>query len=292
MPRRRLSVRKIEEVLRLQAAGRSRAQIAQSVSLGKTTVTEYLARAQRAGLSWPLPAGLDGESLEAQLFPASAKEAARPVPDWLHVHSELKKHRHVTLKLLWLEWREDHPEGWGFTQFCTHYRAWLQTQDPVMRTDYKAGERMFVDFAGDTMPVVDQETGEIRQAQIFVSALGASGLIYVEAVWDQTLPSWLMAHRRAWEFYGGCTEILTPDNLKSGVTRACWYDPDINPSYQHLAAHFNTTVLPTRAAAPRDKASSSRKCWWWRGGFWRRCVIAPSLPWASSTRPSPSSSSR
>lgn len=255
MPRRRVSVRKLEEVLRLRAAGHSISQIAQSVRLGQTTVQEYLVRARAAGVDWPLPEEMDAEGLEAKLFPASVGVPVRPVPDWLAVHRELKKPGHVTLKLLWLEWREEHPDGWGITQFCTHYRKWLSVQDPVMRTEYKAGERLFVDYAGDTVPVVDPQTGEIRQAQIFVATLGASGLVYVEASWDQTLSSWLMAHRRAFEFYGGSVAVLTPDNLKSGVTRACWYDPDINPSYSHLASHFNAIVLPTRTAAPRDKAA-------------------------------------
>jgi transposase len=250
-------MRKIAEVLRLKSRGLNNRDIARSTGVGKTTVYEYLARAEAAGVGWPLPPELDEAVLEATLFPPPTAELAarRPEPDWRAVHRELKRGKHVTLRLLWIEWRQDHPEGWGYSQFCEHYGSWLCEQDLVMRIEYAAGERMFVDFTGDRMPVIDPATGEVTMAEIFVSVLGASGMLYVEATRGQDLQSWLLAHVRAWDAYGGVARVTVPDNLKSGVTKACWYDPEVNPSYLQMARHFNTVILPTRTARPRDKAA-------------------------------------
>jgi transposase len=251
-------VRKIGEVLRLQAQGLSQREIGQSVGAAKTTVREYLRRAAVAGIRWPLPEGLDDSQLEAKLFPPLIVAAGkrRPLPEWVEVHRELKSRRHVTLMLLWLEYRESHPDGLGYSQFCWQYRRWQGAQDVVMRLGYRGGERLFVDYAGDTVPVIDPDTGEIRSAQIFVAALGASGLLYAEASWSQDLGSWLLAHVHCFEVLGGVPEAVTPDNLRSGVSRACWYDPEINPSYLELARHYGTAILPTRIAKPRDKAAA------------------------------------
>lgn len=251
-------MRKIGEVLRLQAQGLSQREIGQSVGAAKTTVREYLRRAAVAGIRWPLPEGLDDSQLEAKLFPPPMVAAgkSRPLPEWVEVHRELKSRRHVTLMLLWLEYRESHPDGLGYSQFCWQYRRWQGAQDVVMRLEYRGGERLFVDYAGDTVPVIDPDTGEIRSAQIFVAALGASGLLYAEASWSQDLGSWLLAHVHCFEALGGVPEAVTPDNLRSGVTRACWYDPEINPSYLELARHYGTAILPTRIAKPRDKAAA------------------------------------
>ena len=259
MPRRRLPLRKISEVLRLTAQGLSRRQVSQSVGLARSTVADYVERAQLAGVSWPLPEGLEGDTLDAKLFPPSPvlDPETRAVPDWREVHRELKRRRHVTLLLLWLEFRADHPEGWSYSQFCLHYRQWLGTQDVVMRFEYRGGERLFVDYSGDTMPLTDPQTGEIDQAQIFVAAMGASGLLYVEAEPGQDLASWLGGHVRCFEFLGGVPEVVTPDNLRAGVTKACWYDPEINPSYLELAQHYGTVILPTRIAHPRDYPEDS-----------------------------------
>ena len=252
-------MRKTTEVLRLAAQGLSQRQIAAGAGVGKTTVVEYLTRAAKAGISWPLPEGMDAEALDAALFPAVAAEVAnrrRPVPDWREVHRQLKDRRHhVTLRLVWMEWKADHPDGWNYSQFCHHYRAWLGTRDVVMRLSYAGGERMFVDFSGDKARHVDPGTGEVIEAEVFVSVLGASGMIYAEATRGQDLDSWLTAHIHAWSAYGGVAAVTVPDNLKSGVTKACWYDPEVNPSYAELARHFNTVVLPTRTAKPRDKAA-------------------------------------
>ena len=248
-------MRKIREALRLKAAGLTMREVAANIGAAPATVHEYLVRAETAGLSWPLPEDLDEEALEALLFPPPTGGPARPVPDWREVHRELRSGKHVTLRLVWLEWKAEHPDGWGYSQFCSHYDRWLGSQEVVMRLSYPAGERTFVDFSGDKVPVTDPATGEVAQAEVFVAVLGASGMLYVEATPDQALASWLMAHVHAFETYGGVTVATTPDNLKSGVTKACYYDPEINRSYSELADHYGTIILPTRTYRPRDKAA-------------------------------------
>jgi transposase len=247
-------MRKINEVLRLKAAGLSVREIAANTGAARTTVYEYLVRAQAAGLSWPLPDDMAPEAVEAKLFPPATAELAarRPVPVWREVHRELSR-KHVTLRLVWLEWKQDYPDGWGYSQFCWHYEQWLGTQDLVMRFSWAGGERAFVDFSGDKLPIAEPTTGEISHAEVFVAVLGASGLVYVEATRGQDLGSWLMAHVHAYEAYGGVPVATTPDNLRAGVTKACYYDPELNPSYAELARHYGTVILPTRVARPRDK---------------------------------------
>jgi hypothetical protein len=201
VPQRRLSMRRITEVLRLAAQGLSYRQIGQSVDIRASTVQSYLKRATGADLSWPLPEGLDAVAVEARLFKRSeeANRAGRPEPNWLDVHRERKQGKHVTLQLLWLEYKQAHPDGWGYTQFCAHYHRWLARQDVVMRLEYPAGERMFVDFCGDTLSITDPDTGEVWDAQVFVSALAASGYLYVEATGSQDLAAWQGAHVSALE---------------------------------------------------------------------------------------------
>lgn len=250
-------MKKISEVLRLRAQGRSIRQIAASVGAGSSTVGEYLRRAEATGLGWPLPEGLDEEALEARLFPPPVlgPGQARPVPDWRGVHRELKSRKGVTRRLLWLEWREAHPEGWGYSQFCWHYERWLGAQDVVMRLSYPGGERMFVDFSGDRAAWVDPDSGGERVAEVFVAVLGCSGKLYVQATASQELACWVECHIGAWEAFGGVAELTVPDNLRAGVSKACFYDPVVNPTYAELAAHYDTVVLPTRVARPRDKAA-------------------------------------
>jgi transposase len=249
-------MRKIREVLRLKwDCGVSNRRIAQSCAIGRPTVTEYLRRAAQAGLSWPLPAELDDAALERRLFPrpASLPVGLRTVPDWSVVHQELKR-KGVTLFLLWQEYKATCPEGYQYSAFCVHYRAWRGTRDVVMRQSHRAGEKLFVDYCGPTVPVLDGSRGELRFAQIFVAVLGASNYTYAEATWTQTLPDWIGSHVRAFTFFGGSPALLVPDNLKSAVTRAHRYEPDLNPTYQEMAAHYGVAVLPARAGRPRDKA--------------------------------------
>jgi len=234
MPAERLSMRKIKEVLRLSWGGRlSSRAVARSCGIGRTTVREYLYRANEAGLGWPLPEGMTDGELEELLFDLRAPgrgAGARPLPDWGYVHGELKR-KGVTLFLLWEEYKSVHPEGYEYSRFCDLHREWAGKLPVWMRQSHKAGEKLFVDYAGMTMPVVDPETGMAREAQIFVAAMGASNYTYAEGTWTQGTPDFLASHVRAFEFFGGVAEILVPDNLKTGVTTPCRYDPDVNPSY-------------------------------------------------------------
>ena len=258
MPAQRLSMRKIREVLRLHLGqGLSKRKTARSCGISRPTVDEYLRRIQIAGLTWPLPETLNDNELERHLFPPvpclTAKE--RGLPDWPVVNLELKR-KGMTLFLLWQEYREIHPQGYQYSWYCEQYRDWLGMRDRVMRQDHRAGEKLFVDYAGQTAPVVNQHTGEIRQAQIFVAVLGASNYTYAEATWSQGLPDWIGSHQRTFEYLGGVPEILVPDNLRAGVSKAHRYEPDINPTYQEMASHYEVAVVPARVRRPKDKAKA------------------------------------
>ena len=256
MAQERLTMRKIAEVLRLKwECGLSNRAVARRCSISHSTVAEYLRRAQEAGLSWPLPADLGEDTLFELLFPTASPSGTRiiPCPDWPMVRTELRK-KNVTLRLLWVEYREVHADGYGYSQFCALYREWAKRLKPTMRLSHKAGEKVFVDYAGQTVPIVDPDTGEVRNAQVFISVLGASNYTYVEAHWRQDLPSWIGAHVRMFAFLGGVPEIVVPDNLKAGVRHPCRYEPDLNPTYQDLAQHYGTAVIPTRVRKPKDKA--------------------------------------
>jgi transposase len=249
-------MRKIREVLRLRLqCGLTQRQVAQSCKVGLGTVYEYTRRARDAGLSWPLPEGLTDEELDRRLFPPppAIPSDQRPQPDWPALSRELAK-KGVTLLLLWYEYRAAYPDGYGYSRFCELYSRWAGRADPRMRCVHKAGEKLFVDYAGQTMPIVDPKTGEVRQAQIFVATLGASSCTYVEATPSQMLPDWICSHVRALAHFGGVPEIVVPDNLKAGVTTPCYYDPDVNATYQEMAQHYGVAVIPTRVRAPRDKA--------------------------------------
>ena len=156
--------------------------------------------------------------------------------------------------LLWQEYKEQHPDGYQYSQFCHLYRQWAAKIDPVMRQEHRAGEKMFVDYAGMTVPVYDRQANQMREAQIFVAVLGASNYTYAEATWTQTLPDWIASHVRAFAYFGGVPQIVVPDNLKTGVTKACFYEPDINPTYLDMANHYGTVVIPARVRKPKDKA--------------------------------------
>ena len=252
---KRLPMRKIRDVLRLSAEGLSTRQMAASLSIGRATLQGYLERAREAGLSWPLPPDLSDTDLEQMLYPRTAREASQRAtqPDWAAIHRELRR-KGVTLMLLWEEYRGDHPEGYGYSRFCELYTRWEGKLSPVMRQRHPAGERLFVDYAGLMIDVIDPETGEVRTAQLFVATLGASNYTYAEATWTQSLPDWIASHERAFAFFGGVTAQVVPDNLKSGVTKACFYDPEINRTYADLAAHYDTAVIPARPHKPKDKA--------------------------------------
>jgi len=244
MPAKRLSMRKIREVLRLKWANNlSERKVAKSCNISRPAVVSYVERAKLAGLSWPLPDALTDAQLEQLLFPSSKKQAIqnRVIPDWLVVHQELQK-KNVTQFLLWQEYREQHPKGYQYSWFCDQYRDWLGRRDYSMRQTHRIGEKLFVDYAGHTVPVIDGRTGEIRTAQIFVAVLGASNYTYAEATWTQALPDWIGSHQRAFEYLGGVTEVIVPDNLRSGVSKAHRYEPDLNPTYQEMASHYDVAI--------------------------------------------------
>ena len=250
-------MRKIKEVLRLRfELGLGNRQIARSCSINHNTVGDYLRRAKAAGLEcWPLPTDLDDAALEARLFPPRASlPPTRPAPDWAAIHDELRGNKHVTLQLLWQEHKQANPDGHSYSRFCELYRQWSAKLDVVLRQEHRAGEKLFVDYAGPIVPIVDSTTGEVRQAVIFVAVMGASNYTYAEASWNQTLPSWIGSHVRALEFFQGAPAIVVPDNLKSAVSRPCRYEPDLNPTYQEMAAHYGMAVIPARIRKPRDKA--------------------------------------
>jgi transposase len=249
-------MRKIKEVLRLKFDNQlSKRQIAQSCSIAHSTVSEYLRRFRQASLNWPLPEEIDDNQLEQLLFPRPqiGSPHRRPQPDWAYIHQELRR-KGVTLMLLWQEYKELYPNGYQTSQFCHLYRQWAKQLDPVMRQEHRAGEKMFVDYAGMTVAVFDMQSAKMRDAQIFVAVLGASNYTYAEATWTQTLPDWIASHTRAFNYFGGVAQVVVPDNLKAGVSKACFYEPNINPTYLDMANHYGTVVIPTRVRRPKDKA--------------------------------------
>jgi len=255
MANNRLSMRKITETLRLHhECGRSNRDISRAIGASPTTVCDYLRRAKAASLGYPLPDGMDDLALELRLFPPVVpSDVVRSEPDWVWAHREMRK-KSVTLELLWQEYKAAHPEGYQYSWFCERYRQWFGKLSVTMRQTHTPGEKLFVDYAGQTLPIVDGLTGEIRHAQLFVAVLGASNYTFAEATWTQQLSDWIGSHVRAFEFIGGVTEILVPDNLKSGVKHPSYYDPELNPTYRDLSAHYGVTVLPARSRKPRDKA--------------------------------------
>lgn len=249
-------MRKIREVLRLKwVTGTSERQIAKSCNIARSTVQEYLKRAKQSDLAWPLARDLDDTALENLLYPkrACSRHLRASMPEMDYLHRELRR-KGVTLQLLWYEYKQHNPDGYQYSFFCEQYRNWAKKLDPPLRQTHVAGEKMFVDFAGQTMDIVDSATGQIRKAHIFIAVLGASNYTYAEAVPAEDLPSWIKVHVHAFEYFQGVAQIVVPDNLKAGVTNPCRYEPDVNPTYQDLAEHYNTTVIPARPGKPRDKA--------------------------------------
>ena len=254
MPGARLPMRNIRDVLRLTAAGMSSRKIAASLSIGASTVIDCLHRARRAGLTWPLPDEIDDVILELRVYPPKpTTKDQRPLPNWAEVHRELKRPG-VTLELLWQEYRDQYPDGYSYSRICDLFREWEKRVSPTMRQTHIAGERMFVDYAGTKLQLIDCRTGEILTAELFVAVLGASSLIYAEATWTQSLPDWIGSHKRAFTFFGGVTAMIVSDNLKSGITKACFYEPNVNRTYRDMANHYETAIVPARPKKPKDKA--------------------------------------
>lgn len=249
-------MRQVREILRLKYEQRlPHRAIARACGVGLGTVAEYCRRARQANLTWPLPAEWDDAQLEARLFQRVGVVVGvpRPLPDMAWVHQELKRPG-VTLQRLHLEYLQQHPDGYRYSQFCRHYQEWARRLAPTMRQVHRAGEKAFVDFSGKRPVIVDPTTGEVIPVELFVGALGASSYVYAEACPTQDLLSWISAHVRMVEFFGGAPAIFVPDNLLSGVTHACRYEPVINRTYLDFAQHYGAAVVPARTGKPRDKA--------------------------------------
>lgn len=235
-------MRKIKEVLRLRhELGLGQRQIARSCSIGLATVHDYLQRAEKAGLKWPLPEDWDEEQVEAALFggePIRTREAERALPDFAAIREQRQKQKHVTLQLLWEECRSANPDGYQYSRFCYLYQRWRANTRRCLAAGTQSREKMFVDWAGPTIPIYSRTDGSIQQAHLFVAVLGASSYTYAEAALDEQMIPWLSAHMRAFEFFGGVPQLIVPDNVRTGVSRACRYDPDLNPTYQQMAMHY------------------------------------------------------
>mgnify|MGYP001029982126 CR=1 FL=1 len=259
MPALRTTMRKIREVLRLRLeSGLSIRQISLSTNVSVGAIQKLLVKAEAEGLIWPLPEELTEVRL-AQLFYPHAKTHTSgrfQEPDWETVHQELRR-KEMTKLLLWEEYTAQYPNRcYSYPQYCARYRQWAKTLRRSMRQVHKAGEKCFIDYCGVTVGVVNPSTGEVRQAQVFVAVLGASNYTYAEATWSQSLQDWLQSHVRAFEFFGGVPDLLVPDNLRSGVSKACRYDPELNPSYHQLAEHYQVAVMPARPYKPKDKSKA------------------------------------
>lgn len=262
MPERRLPMRQIKEVFRLHyEAHLSERQIAHSCRISRSTVQRYLERAVAANLVWPLPDSLDDTELERLLYSrpqaqdsSGGRQRVKGQPDFAQIHQELKANKSVTLQLLWQEFAEQHPEGVRYSWFCEQYHDWARHLDVVLRQDHRAGEKTFVDHVGDTIPVIDPSTGEQRPAYVFVAVLGASNYTFAEATWTRSLPDWIGSHSRALAFFDGATQLIVPDQWKAGVQKPCYWEPELNRTYQEWATHNGVAIVPARPGHARDKA--------------------------------------
>src|ERR1700733_842968 len=254
MPAERVGMGGALEIIRLKFSGLSTHEIARRLGMARSTAREMLKRAETAGLVWPLPDDMNDEALEGALYASRrSKRGHRRIaePDWASVHRELKR-KHATLLILWDQYIAANPGGYSYSRFCELYRSFEKTLSVTMRQTHAAGERLFVDYAGDGVPVViDRLTGEIRMAQIFVAVLGASSFTFAKATWTQALPDWIDAHVRALEAIGGVPELIVPDNAKTAIVKASFYDPQLNRTYAEMAAHYRTAILRARPRTPR-----------------------------------------
>jgi transposase len=253
---RELTMRQLRYMLRLHHDGVSAREIGRTLGVARSTIQDNLRRAQASGIGWPVPAELTDDILEQRLFARTGTKGGlrrRSEPDWRTLARELKRVG-VSLMVLWEEYRETQPDGYGYSRFCDLFREFERRLSPVMRQHHVAGDKVFVDYSGKRIAIVEPATGVVHDAEIFVGVLGASSYTYAEASFTQTLPDWIGAHVRMLRFFGGVPRLIVPDNLKSGVHKASFYDPEINRSYGMMAAHYGVGVLPARPRKPRDKA--------------------------------------
>ena len=257
MAKGRLTMRKVKEILRLKwDLGRSHRETCRALRVSAGAVTGALERARAAKLDWPAVAVMSEEELEARLYVRlenATAPAKRALPDWAEVEAE-RRRPGVTLALLHEEYLQKNPGGYAYTQFCEHHRRWLKARGLTMRQEHKAGDKLFVDYSGKKPRVVDPTLGEESEVELFVAVLGASNFTYAEASWTQRVPDWVSSHIRAFEYMGGVAAGLVPDRLKSGVIGGSSYEPTLQRTYEDMAEHYGTAVIPARAAKPRDKA--------------------------------------
>lgn len=262
MKTKKMSMQKIKEVLRLKyGADLSTRQISRSLNISIGVISKYINRADAAGIGWPLPEGMTEQEVLSILQPPRKQRkdtvSVFAEPDFNAIKDELESKKCMTRQLLWEEYAEANPDNhYSYSRFTVLFKRWQSSLQLSMRQTHLAGEKMFVDYCGPTMDVINPQTGEIRTAQVFVSVLGASSYTYAEATWSQSLPDWIGSHVRAFNFFGGVPEVVVPDNLKSAVSKACRYDPDLNPTYQQLAEHYNVAVIPARPYKPKDKSKA------------------------------------
>ncbi len=248
-------MRNIREILRLKYEHElSNRMIAKSIGCSRDSIATILGRAEEIELKWPLPPDMTDKQLDGLIYPRPKPKTVRPEPDMEWINKELHRSKHVTLMLLWLEYKKDYPEGIMYSQFCDKYRHWVKKTNITMPQVHNAGEKSFVDWAGDTFEIIDIETGEIKKAYVFIAALGASSYCYAEAFFSQDLSAWITGHVNSFNFFCGVTEIIVPDNLKTGVDKPCFFEPSINRTYQEMAAHYGTVIIPARVRKPKDKS--------------------------------------
>lgn len=255
-----ISMNKLHSILRLKYAAKlSHREIARSLNISPGTVANYVKKANELGLNqWPIPDGREQEPfLKTKLKNFSTRKKRYPTPDWLSICNDIKKHKHLTLQLVFDELCSQVGEPYySYSHFCREYRQWLGKQRLSMRQQHKGGEKLFVDYCGPTITITCPTSQETRIAQVFVAVLGASNYTYAEATYTQQLEDWVMSHSRCFEFLGGVPEVVIPDNLKSAVSKPCRYEPDINPTYHQLAEYFNVAVVPARPYKPKDKSKA------------------------------------
>ncbi len=257
MPKKRTSMDKIKEVLRLKyECHLSLRKIASCTKVSRSTISEILTRFEHHDIGWPLPDNHSEAQLAQMLYRDKTTSASKVMPNFSYIHKELRRPP-MTKQLLWEEYVAEHQErAYRYSQYCEHYRRWLKKQKRSMRQSHLAGDKLFIDYCGPTIPIINPETGEVRNAQIFVATLGASNYTYVEACESQRLEHWLEAHANAFEHFGGVPSLLVPDNLKAAVTKTDRYEPQLNDSYRQLAYHYQTAVMPARPYKPKDKAKA------------------------------------
>lgn len=260
MPAKGTSMKKLTQLLRLHFESKLTTRpIAKSLGLSVGVINKYINLALNKGLSWPLPDGLNEKALEELLRPASSSKSSNQSKDadkinFSKIHQEMKL-KGVTLQLLWEEYADEQENPLSYSRYCYHYRMYKKSLKRSMRQIHKAGDKTFIDYSGVTFDIIDPQTNNIRAAEIFVGVLGASKYTYAEATWTQQLHDFLGSQQRMFEFFGGVSALLVPDNLRSAISKTCRYEPDTNPTYAQFAEHYGVAVLPARPYTPQDKAS-------------------------------------